>query len=67
MSLCIIKLEQTDLYIVNSYNKQGSSLVTVNISTIYYYEYYPVTSLEIQKENVYVVYISLNSSSQLCL
>ena len=51
MSLCRTRLyDKKDLYIVTSYNKQGSSLVTANISIVTnVYEYYPVTPQEFQE------------------
>ena len=52
----------------NSYNKQGSSLVTANISIApNVYEYYPVIPLEFQEGDIFGVHIPLNSSSQLWL
>ena len=42
----------------NSYNKQGSSLVTANISiSTNVYEYYPVTPLEVQEGDRFGSYI----------
>ena len=52
----------------NSYNKQGSSLVTANISiATNVYEYYPVTPLEFQEGDIFGVHVPLDSSSQLWL
>ena len=52
----------------NSYNKQGSSLVTANISiSTNVYEYYPVTPLEFQEGDIFGVYIPDNDNSQLWL
>ena len=52
----------------NSYNKQGSSLVTANISIApNVYEYYPVTPLEFQEGDIFGVHIPDNNNSQLCL
>ena len=52
----------------NSYNKQGSSLVTANISIApNVYEYYPVTPLEFQEGDVFGVHIPDDNNSQLCL
>ena len=52
----------------NSYNKQGSSLVTANISIApNVYEYYPVTPLEFQEGDIFGVHISDDNNSQLCL
>ena len=51
-----------------SYNKQGSSLVTANISIApNVYEYYPVTQLEFQEGDIFGVHIPDNNNSQLCL
>ena len=52
----------------HSYNKQGSSLVTANISIApNVYEYYPVTPLEFQEGDIFGVHIPDNNNSQLCL
>ena len=52
----------------NSYNKQGSSLVTANISIApNVYEYYPVTPLEFQEGDIFSVHKPLDSSSKLWL
>ena len=52
----------------NSYNKQGSSLVTANISIApNVYEYYPVTPLEFQEGDIFGVHIPDNNNSQLYL
>ena len=52
----------------NSYNKQGSSLVTANISIApNVYEYYPVTPLEFQVGDIFGVHTPDNNNSQLCL
>ena len=52
----------------NSYNKQGSSLVTANISEApNVYEYYPVTPLEFQEGDIFGVHIPDDNNSQLCL
>ena len=52
----------------NSYNKQGSSLVTTNISIApNVYEYYPLTPLEFQEGDIVGVHIPDNNNSQLCL
>ena len=51
-----------------SYNKQGSSLVTANISIApNVYEYYPVTPLEFQEGDIFGVHIPDDNNSQLCL
>ena len=51
-----------------SYNKQGSSLVTANISIApNVYEYYPVTPLEFQEGDIFGVHIPDNNNSQLYL
>ena len=52
----------------NSYNKQGSSLVTANISIApNVYEYYPVTPLEFQEGDIFGIHIPDNNNSQLYL
>ena len=52
----------------NSYNKQGSSLVTANISIApNVYEYYPVTPLEFQEGDIFGVHIPDDNNSQLYL
>ena len=52
----------------NSYNKQGSSFVTANISTsTNVYEYYPVIPLEFQEGDIFGVHIPDNHNSQLWL
>ena len=52
----------------NSYNKQGSSLVTTNISIVTnVYEYYPMTPLEFQEGDIFGVHIPDDNNSQLCL
>ena len=52
----------------NSYNKQGSSLVTANISIApNVYEYYPVTPLEFQEGDILGLHVRDNNNSQLCL
>ena len=52
----------------NSYNKQGSSLVTTNISIApNVYEYYPVTPLEFQEGDIFGVHIPDDNNSQLYL
>ena len=52
----------------NSYNKQGSSLVTANISiATNVYEYYPVTPLEFQEGEIFGIHIPRDSDSQLWL
>ena len=52
----------------NSYNKQGSSLVTVNSTgNLNVHEYYPVTALEFQEGDIFGVHIPQDSSSQLWL
>ena len=52
----------------NSYNKQGSSLVTANISIApNVYEYYPVTPLEFHEGDILGVHIPDDNNSQLCL
>ena len=52
----------------NNYNKQGSSLVTANISIApNVYEYYPVTTLEFQEGDIFGVHIPDNNNSQLWL
>ena len=52
----------------NSYNKQGSSLVTANISIApNVYEYYPVTPLEFQEGDILGLHVCDNNNSQLCL
>ena len=51
-----------------SYSKQGSSLVTTNISiATNVYEYYPVTPLEFQEGDIFGVHIPQCGNSQLCL
>ena len=52
----------------NSYNKQGSSLVTANISIApNVYEYYPVTPLEFQEGDNFGVHIPEDEDSKLLL
>ena len=52
----------------NSYNKQGSSLVTANISIApNVYEYYPVTPLEFQEGDIFGVHIPDDGDSKLLL
>ena len=52
----------------NSYNKQGSSLVTTNLTgNSNVHEYYPVTPLEFQEGDIFGVHIPQDSSSQLWL
>ena len=52
----------------NSYNKQGSSLVTANTSKApNVYEYYPVTPLEFQEGDIFGVHIPDDNNSQLYL
>ena len=52
----------------NSYNKQGSSLVTINISIApNVYEYYPMTPLEFQEGDIFGVHIPRDSDNQLWL
>ena len=52
----------------NSYNKQGSSLVTGNISIApNVYEYYPVTPLEFQEGDNFGVHIPEDEDSKLLL
>ena len=51
-----------------SYNKQGSSLVTANISIApNVYEYYPVTPLELQEGDIFGVHTPQDYNSQLFL
>ena len=50
----------------NSYNKQGSSLVTTNSTgNPNVHEYYPMTPLEFQEGDIFGVYIPRDSNSQL--
>ena len=52
----------------NNYNKQGSSLGTVNILIApNVYEYYPMTPLEFQEGDIFGVHIPQDSNSQLRL
>ena len=51
-----------------SYNKQGSSLVTANISIApNVYKYYSVTPLEFQEGDIFGVHIPDDNNSQLSL
>ena len=53
---------------LNSYNKQGSSLATANISIApNVYEYYPVTPLEFQEGDIFGVHTPQRGNSQLLL
>ena len=52
----------------NSYNKQGSSLVTVNSTgNLNVHEYYPATPLEFQEGDIFGVHVPRDEDSKLFL
>ena len=52
----------------NSYNKQGSSLVTVNSTgNLNVHEYYPATPLEFQEGDIFGVHVPQDEDSKLFL